>query len=331
MVGICTCNFDIVAFGDWGYSSSDLRETMASVNAISPARDFVLLLGDNAYLEGFTSVDDPKFSVFTDIVATGTSVPHYVLLGNHDYMGNVPAQIEFSGRDNRWILPANYYKEVLFKDGVRLCMLFIDTNQFDDAQVTWLNDQLRGADCDTSTGWTIVNGHHPIWSAGIYSDSFRLKEALVPLLRVYNVPLYLCGHEHLHEIFYDGVVTQVVSGAAADPRRAIRFATHNSQIWGSSGVDKAGFVRLIVAPDTVEVHVVSSVSREDLVSFTITREATRDSLFGHIEWLNIDAMEGTETLSIVSSQPLDAGKGTETSSIVSSVAIVIISLIAISF
>jgi 3',5'-cyclic AMP phosphodiesterase CpdA len=310
--GVGLCNFNFVAFGDWGYNSSALLETMAAVNAVSSARDFVLLLGDNAYPEGFSSADDPQFSVFTDIVAAGTSIPHYVVLGNHDYLGNVAAQIEYSAVDSRWNLPTNYYKEVLFKDGVRLCMLFVDTNQFDSSQAAWLNGQLRGADCDTSTGWTIVSGHHPIWSAGMYSDSYELKQELLPLLREYNVTLYLCGHEHLHEIFYDGKVTQVVSGAAAMPRRPIRFGTHNLQIWGSSGFDKAGFMRLLVSSDSVEVHFVSSATREDLVSFTMTRDATSDSMFGHIEWLNVDA-----------------GKGVDRIRSLSSAAILIISLLAI--
>jgi hypothetical protein len=279
--------FDFVAFGDWGHASDSLSLLMESINQMCPSRDFVMLLGDNAYPAGYSSFTDPKFSVFEDVVATGSSVPHYLLLGNHDYLGNVEAQIEYSSKDSRWVLPQRYYKQTLEKDGTRMCMIFLDTVHFGSDQITWLHDQLKLPDCSTDTAWVIVSGHYPIWSAGAYSDSPELKANLLPLLETHNVPLYLCGHEHLHEVFYNGKLVQVVSGASADPRKAIQFISHELHVWGVSGTNVTGFVHLTANQDHLSVRIIPAKTREDLIAFAIPRSQQEgQSPFDHITWTN---------------------------------------------
>ncbi|GJN30838.1 hypothetical protein PR202_gb19176 [Eleusine coracana subsp. coracana] len=57
--------------------------------------EFVISTGDNFYEDGLTGVDDPAFEQsFTDIyTAKSLQKPWYLVLGNHDYRGDVLAQL----------------------------------------------------------------------------------------------------------------------------------------------------------------------------------------------------------------------------------------------
>ena len=57
-----------------------------------------------------------------------TSVPWYVIAGNHDYKGNVSAQIAYSQDNARWKFPSIYHKQSFTSaDGVTVDVLLIDT------------------------------------------------------------------------------------------------------------------------------------------------------------------------------------------------------------
>jgi tartrate-resistant acid phosphatase type 5 len=277
-------SIDFAVYGDWGSDTSALRSTVRAVASRLPGRNFVILAGDNAYPAGFSSVNDPQFDLFDSVVASGVSYPHYMILGNHDYMGSIEAQLDYAKRDSRWVLPSRYYKQTMDRNGVKLCLLFIDTVNFDDAQASWLSTQLRGDDCFWENAWPIVVGHYPIWSSGAYTDDHRLVETLLPILRQNHVQLYLSGHEHLHEVFYDDVVVQVTSGASCCSRSARTFQPHSNQIWGVSGANIFGFIQISATVDNIDVEIVSSQSGRSFVHFTINRSSTKDSMFGHIDW-----------------------------------------------
>ena len=263
-----------------------MQRTLESINSTSPDRRFEILLGDNAYYNGVKNVDDSQFGLFESL-AVGSDIPRHVILGNHDYVGNVSAQIEYSLVDRRWDLPSPYYKRLYNDSGVALCLLFLDTVKPDQVQLDWLDEQLQTPDCEVETAWTIVSGHYPIWSAGIYGDSTYLTEKAVPILHKHKVPLYLCGHEHLHEIFFDGVTVEVVSGATADPRAALNFRNHPLQVWGVSGPDTEGYIRVKATDEKLDVSITSGRSNRDFVSFSIARKNnSNSSMFGHIEWSN---------------------------------------------
>lgn len=138
-----TSAIEFVAMGDWGYSNDNLRETVRAIEATSPRRDFNILLGDNMYPNGVSSADDPQLRIFPDIVARETSSTHHVILGNHDYMQSIDAQISYSAVDQRWDLPARYYSRFYKIDDVNLCLIFIDTVNFDAEQVRWISEELQ--------------------------------------------------------------------------------------------------------------------------------------------------------------------------------------------
>jgi hypothetical protein len=60
------------------------------------------------------------------------------------------------------------------------------------AQWEWLKAELakpRGA-------FTIVVGHHPVYSNGSHGDTKPLVEKLQPLMNEHGVHAFLCGHDH---------------------------------------------------------------------------------------------------------------------------------------
>ncbi len=162
--------------------------------------NFVLLVGDNFYDAGVKSVDDPRFeSDFEQAFpASSFPCPFYVCLGNHDYFGNVQAQIEYTKKSERWRMPANYYCISESVGSQSIDFFVLDTTPIAEgdfstrAQICWLEDGLSKSTAD----WKIVVGHHPILSGGEHGACRRTRRALEPLFEKYKVDLYISGHDH---------------------------------------------------------------------------------------------------------------------------------------
>ncbi|KAJ6411162.1 hypothetical protein OIU84_007842 [Salix udensis] len=140
----------------------------------------------------------------------------YSVLGNHDYRGNVKAQLSPSLRsiDSRWICLRSF---ILNAEIVEL--FFIDTTPFVDKyflkpkhhHYDWrgvmprqhylsnLLKDLESALQDSTANWKIVVGHHPIRSIGHHGETKELKKQLLPLLEANNVDMYINGHDHCLE------------------------------------------------------------------------------------------------------------------------------------
>lgn len=280
----CRADIRFVSFGDMGANSPELADVTACVGKYAARRDFSILLGDNFYPNGVSSVDDPQFALFRDVVAKDTTRPHYVVLGNHDYMQNVHAQIEYSKVDPRWLMPSSYYQWT-FEDGdTIICAYFVDTMNLDPAQLAWLDKALSSDDCRDNAGWRIVSGHYPIWSAGFYGDVLSTKTSLLPILKAHNVALYLSAHDHVHQVFFDGEMVEIVTGASSQLREALDFAPHEYLVWAVSGTDIHGYADIRVRRDSIHISMIAAKNGRSFISFTKTRNGTRQSIFGHIDW-----------------------------------------------
>lgn len=224
-----------VLIGDWGRHGRDhqlnvavqMGETAAGIKS-----RFVVSLGDNFYENGVTRLDDPYWRTsFEDIyTADSLQTPWKVILGNHDYRGNVQAQLDYSHLSSRWELPARYYSVTeTLPDGGMAEFFYLDTSPFireyigtttDIAgqditkQMAWLNDALGRS----AARWKIVIGHHPIYTAltGRDHDQPDMIAHIDPILRAHNVPIYINGHDHSLQATTISGITYVTNGAGSE-------------------------------------------------------------------------------------------------------------------
>ncbi|GFR23265.1 tartrate-resistant acid phosphatase type 5 [Trichonephila clavata] len=209
--------------------------------------DAILALGDNFYLNGVENVNDIRFkgTFETAFNYESLQVPWLVVAGNHDYYGNVSAQIAYTKKSNRWFFPDFYYMknfkipysnmtvDVVMIDTVLLCGHTDPTEPYKqplldsvpkrtrEKQWKWLEDTLKSS----KANYLLVCGHYPIYSISTHGPTKCLVKQLQPLLMKYNVSAYFSGHDHSlqHIQVQDGVkkMDYFVSGAASfiDPSK----------------------------------------------------------------------------------------------------------------
>src|SRR5690554_1759402 len=238
-------SFSFIVLGDFGrvgdYYQKDVAREMGHAT-IALEADFVLSVGDNFYPNGVQSTQDYHWiSSFESIYKDpGLYTDWYVALGNHDYRGNVQAQIDYSNISRRWNMPDRYYSKIFELDnGDKLLMVVMDTNPYIDgyygnsekypdiekqdtlAQTQWIKEQLDIK--DPSVRWKIVVGHHPMYSGGKRKnseDTLLFEKKFADLFDQYKVDAYICGHEHDLQIIKPKgrYTTQFLSGAASEVR-----------------------------------------------------------------------------------------------------------------
>lgn len=232
-----------LVIGDWGRKGLFRQQEIADQMAISAKlvqADFVISTGDNFYDAGVASVDDPNWQQSFEQIYTAPSlqIPWYCVLGNHDYDGNVQAQIDYSEISSRWNLPAPYYHITKQTGQEEVLIVFTDTSPFifeyylnvkpaiiaqdKDKQLRWLDQTLAGS----RAKWKIVVGHHPVYSSSpFHGDAPELIDAFVPLFKKYQVDLYLAGHEHDLQLQKpQGDTYYLVSGAGSEIRETRAYA-----------------------------------------------------------------------------------------------------------
>ena len=199
-------------FGDSGTAESDQYDVANGMSYFCKFENckWTLLLGDNFYPNGVSSVRDPQWQ-------TKFLKPYFNLksifrpvLGNHDYGGNIQAQIDFSKKLKYWWMPARYYS---WHD-TNVAFFAIDTENFDPKQQSWLEKELAAS----TKEWNFVYGHHPIYSYGEHGDTKHLIDRLLPLIES-KVDFYLSGHDHDLQFIDRDLMKYIVSGAAAKTRK----------------------------------------------------------------------------------------------------------------
>lgn len=211
--------------GDMGKQglAQDLVSTAMEKRCQQQKPDALIFLGDNIYVAGVTSVDDPKWH--NDLLQYYQSpclqdVPIYALLGNHDYRGNAQAQIDYNSKDPRWNMPFRYY-QVQFGDLLSITMLdtwFPNICLFSSDGNCMLNFTWNTLSNNNTLPWRLVAGHHPIRSASLASSKHaggvngRILESILCQLAP---DAYLAGHSHHLEHSISPVCDMdiIVSGA----------------------------------------------------------------------------------------------------------------------
>ncbi|MBX3470703.1 MAG: metallophosphoesterase [Planctomycetes bacterium] len=247
-----------LVMGDWGTGRPSQRDAAAAMatRARQEPVDLIITTGDNFYPRGVTSTDDPQWKTKFEDVYTDPAlqVPIYPSLGNHDWMGDVEAQVAYSQTNPRWRLPARYHAKRFPADGEALLELFvIDTQallmrEADPEQREWLDRALGRS----TARWKVVVGHHPIHSHGRHGSSRAMAERLEPLLVKHQVDLYMAGHDHTLEMLrpVQGV-HHLVSGGAGGPDMSYAIEWTDDAYYAATG---GGFVALRIGPDELVIE-----------------------------------------------------------------------------
>lgn len=228
------------SIGDWGKLTSGLGATAKSMDLVSRVLEpsFILSLGDNFYPNGVTSSTDEKWETIYRQVFTGKNLycPWYSVLGNHDYLTNPQAQIDYylEKRDSRWIMPWKYYHVTKTYGNITVQIICIDTVSLDlisapgllprevikkeglsqsasDTQLVWIEETLAASTAD----WLVVIGHYPVYTGGYHGSNRNLINLLKPLFIKYKVDMYIAGHCHHLEHLTDSGIEYVISGSGA--------------------------------------------------------------------------------------------------------------------
>src|SRR5580704_18117276 len=146
-------SLNFLAVGDWGRHGHDHQRDVAvhmGESAELLGARFVISVGDNFYVNGVASVDDPAWKTSFEDVYTAPSlqVPWHVALGNHDYRGSAQAQLDYSATSSRWRLPARWYSVTEYTpDRAQVEIFVVDTSPMirsyyaDGARVVKVGDQ----------------------------------------------------------------------------------------------------------------------------------------------------------------------------------------------
>lgn len=251
----------IAVIGDVGDGTDAIAKAVARVHATAPL-DAIILTGDNFYPCGVKSATDPKWSVIAPLVAL--HLPIYPVLGNHDYCGNVAAQIGAK----QWTMPAKEY--ALRNPIADFAMLDTDpyvTGRSRDAE----KSVVRFLDHSTAK-WRIAVGHHLIVSSG-WHGYFRRAERrrmqrILPLLRREKVDLYVCGHDHHLELIA-GKPRMLISGAGSHPVPAL--ALRPKTLYPATIHRAFGFAVLALDAKSMTIRFYDGEGREDGPPFVFAR------------------------------------------------------------
>lgn len=238
-----------LAIGDFGrhgaFTQKEVARDMGTVAEILDL-NFTVSVGDNFYPTGVQSTQDYQWISSFESIYTHHLLhePWFVALGNHDYEGNVQAQIDYSNVSRRWEMPNRYFERLIEIDNDQyLQLLVIDTNpmvskylkepekylgindQSTQEQLKWIEDKLSTT--NPKIVWRIVVGHHPLYSGGkrkTAKETQEIQHLLEPVFEKHKVDAYICGHEHDLQIIKrnNKPFTQFLSGAGSELRESGR-------------------------------------------------------------------------------------------------------------
>lgn len=195
--------------GDIGFYGNILQSITSHIKNVFTPIDKIVLLGDNFYLTGVSSIHDLQWINYEFFFKDFGFKNIYGIMGNHDYYQNPLSQINSNYFNNNEL----YFKrsftsdtDLFFIDTVQLfknhCnitsmdMLRIHNksfNELEEIQLEWLDNELKKSNVKNK----IVFGHYPIMSNGVYAhDLLPLQKKLLPIFKKHNVKVYVSGHEH---------------------------------------------------------------------------------------------------------------------------------------
>ncbi len=250
-------------FGDTGKGTQAQFDVAANIVALAKERGIHanFHVGDIIYPRGLTGPADPKL-VDLYLKPYGALSEVHLMYGNHEYgnhtAGGVPeAWIEAArtGKAGDARIPQRYYSRRFLVDGMTIRALFLDSSTIavDPLQLAWIKREVdKGAD------YTLVFGHHPIYSAGLHGVLPHMEQLVLPLLEG-KADMYVCGHDHnLQLLRTQGGLPLMVSGSAGEER--LSWRRPESEFFSP----RMGTAFISVARDGIAAEWVNGKTRESL-------------------------------------------------------------------
>jgi predicted MPP superfamily phosphohydrolase len=229
-------NFFVVS--DMGSSGPYREDSVAhTVNRLAKVLhpQFVVNQGDFFHNNGVKDTLDPLWSAQFEQMfsAPELQLKWYSIIGNHEYIGNPQALVDYGKHNARWTMPSRNYtfvKQVDSLTSVRFVMLdtspFVYIYRFDSKY-----HQIKSQDPDKTVAfadsvlshsketWKVVVGHHPIYTSDfVQGNTYDLIYRIAPLLRKYKVDFYLNGHVHKFEHLQRDGIDYMVTTTGMKPR-----------------------------------------------------------------------------------------------------------------
>ncbi|KAF8683480.1 hypothetical protein HU200_044387 [Digitaria exilis] len=239
-------SLSLLVVGDWGrqgtHNQSRVAEQMGRIGEKLDI-DFVISTGDNFYDNGLKGVNDRAFEESFTAIYTAQSLqkPWYLVLGNHDYRGDVLAQLSpvLRKTDSRFICMRSF----IVQAAEIVDFFFVDTTPFEKKYWThpgkhhydWRGVAPRGKyianllkDLDeamkqSTARWKIVVGHHTMRSVSDHGDTKELLKLLLPVLEENGADFYINGHDHCleHISSRDSPIQYFTSGGGSKAWRGV--------------------------------------------------------------------------------------------------------------
>lgn len=249
-------------------NTSDYQTSKKSLSNHHP--NFTVLLGDNFYDYGVSSVNDSLWGLFDSI--SHTSPIFYAVLGNHDYGQSINSQIYYTQINPIWAMPARYFYKLIPFGHQYICAIFFDSYDIDEIQINWLYLVLNSAACQVQSAYRIVFTHYPIHTVGIFfADArvARLYRDVKPVLEQSGVHAYVCGHEHDMQAFKDGGVTYLTAGSFSENYGAtVNFSDDSSLVFRNT--DVPGYLVFILDNnESMRFSFINSRTNESIYTDTI--------------------------------------------------------------
>jgi predicted phosphodiesterase len=176
--------------------------------------DLVWHGGDIQYQTNFLDTWEGVFQVFAPLLR---QAPMHFCVGNHEYELLNEYDVFFVrllGLHGEGGAKAPDYHGFTY-GGVRFLSVNSerDLENEESAQMLWLKDELMRVEQSPDLAYAVVAFHRPYYTFGRHQPPQRLRGLLHPLLKQYNVPLVMTGHNHAYERFEADGIVYIVDGA----------------------------------------------------------------------------------------------------------------------
>ncbi len=198
-----------VALGNTGKGNETQAMVAAAIRQKCDASgcDFAVLLGNNIYDSGVTSVNDPEWETKFEAPYREVNLDFYAVLGNHDYGGNGSGaefgkgqyQVDYTAVSSKWKMPAAHYHFVM--EHVELFAL--DTNLQMYGEDAGQKADVAGWLAASTADWKIAVGHHSYLSNGPHGNAGEYDGLpFVPIVNGKGVQTFMesvvCGKADLY-------------------------------------------------------------------------------------------------------------------------------------